>query len=156
AQATDLECGAVDLDDGVSRRAGALMQTVDVLRDEPAEPAAAFERGEDAMRRVRLSVAQRGIQLVSHLPVEPPRLSARAEAVEGELGRVVAAPDAARAPKIRDPGFRADPRARQHHEIARSSQERGGEIEIGWRDGFDVRLRRPSTPGATRSIGGMP
>ena len=113
-QALGLAQRAVHLDDFA--RAGALVETVDVLRDHGADPALLLELGESAVAVVRFRPGKRlepeGVELSDPRRVSP-------ECVDGrDLGRVVPRPDAFGRAEVRNPRLGADAGAREHHTVA--------------------------------------
>src|SRR6185369_8818306 len=135
---------AVQLDHAVRRQAGALVKVVDVLRDTAVEALEPMELDEGQVRGVRPRRADHGIRHTAELPVFSPTGRAADEVPVRELARIESVPEASRAPKIRDAGLGADPRAREGDGPARADEQLGQLM-----DGAAHRRRRFQTRSAT-------
>ncbi len=105
---------AMQLDDQLRIRSGALMQTVDVLRDDAAEFAASFQIDQRAMRRVRLRLEQPGIGLQSPLPISAAACFVFHEVADGR--RLAGRPDTVRPAIVGDAGLGRDSCSREDHD----------------------------------------
>ena len=101
------------LDDEGVRAAGALMQSVDVLRDERVQPAAALEGDERMMAGVGRRAPGRVMEPA--LPREPANLGIRHVVgdVRQPFGLGVLRPEALRSAEVGDAGVRRDAGASQ-------------------------------------------
>ena len=104
-----------------------LVQAVDVLGDDAAQPARALRRRQRPVRRVGLRARDVGVGLLAVVPVPPPRLRVGDELLEGN--RLEAAPDAARRPEVGHPGRGAHARPRERERALRLRDEAARPVE---------------------------
>ena len=129
-EALGLVHGAMDLDHDLGRRAGRLVQAVDVLGDDRVQVRPAFELGQRDVPGVRLAPEQ-----LTAGPVAP-HLTAVLGVVhvvlDGRLalGRRVLGPEALRAAEVGDARLGRDPGAREDDDLLGLAQERGEAVEL--------------------------
>ena len=139
--ALDLGVGPVQLDEFVATRTRGLVETVDVLRHQALELAAALELQERQMRGVGARVLERAMSLELVFPVLPPRGVVGHELLE--VDRRALLPEAGRPTKIRDAAAGGDPRSGEDQHARRALDQRAQPFDCSRHHSASMRQTLP-------------
>lgn len=151
ARTHETPCGSVQFEHLAGGHPGELVQSVDVLRDDPHRDAGLLQLGHGAMRGVRLG--HQGAVLAPHLPRPPPDLRVgHVVLVRDELLRLGIPPPQTVGPAVvRDPGVRGDAcTTEDRDERLRAHGAEGRRPAGGPRGDIGARRARPVRPRGCR------